>query len=768
MLYCSQHAAQCGVAAFPCIINVWPPAMSSQASCLGPEADFSSVYSGCCPPEGCSSTTSSQAACGSAGLRCEKAEGRSMDCCGHVDPVDLTANLPDKSYGAGDANRPGSAATSTAQCQGKGYSQSVRRQKGGLSAALKATSGAIESYNGLWCHAAEKNSGGDPLPDAQLASGLVGQGFRPAAAKAHELAVAAAMERLNRDPPARVPASTRCAASKVTSHDTPELDDAGCMDGAPGSVSEAWDSLPFFAPSLVDRLWAGRSSHGSSSPRAPQLHLLHPQPASQQQHRQQFSHKTLCPDEKPQPCQCAYLQSQQIRNDSAPLSHDVELPSVNSTPTAASADANPILTTQVPSATGIEPRPAAAIAAQPSQTGLNALPAPLFLETVPPALRVPDAVDFGDGASGDHPDLVAVHMPCMALVAAAAATTAAPRALGAAAATTASSGESSRGLRAVGRGHSGSGGAASGGIKMPPSAIHCLPSKPFSVSANSAAAIASVAPAPPLDLAAAAPPFPTRTSSYAEPGDISNAGLSALPPPRQQSEGEGQQQQRQHDTVSATLVAMAMSAYDLPRGHVHNGPRMPLGTSTSPPATNSCLVRNRQQPAPSPLRLSRLGAGLIDSGGYSSTAEGDLLAAAVPPAAACAGGGNPWTDHHHEPDSPVSQASTEWEPRVVTSLTASAISLCRTCEGRNLSQVNLYDTEKPAMISMSDSRTQWWGQGLGGGRFDETANARLHDCGSDSGRVRPRHGGIIGGGGRKGGETGQRRTAWWRWLLPFP
>ncbi|GIL66517.1 hypothetical protein Vafri_19980 [Volvox africanus] len=763
MLYSSQHTSQCGTAAFPCIINVWPLALSSQASCLGMEADCSSAYSGCCPPGGFSSTTSSQAACGSGGLRYEKAELRPMDFCAHVDPVDLTANLPNEGYGAGDPNRGDSAATSMARCQGNGIPQSVRRQKGGLSAALKATSGAVESYNSLWGHAAEKNTGAAPLADVQPATDLVSQGMRPAAAQAHELAIAAAMERLNSDPPVRTSANIRCTAAKITAQ---ELDDAGCADGAPGSLGEAWDSLPFFSPSLVDRLWAGRASHGSSSPHAPHLHLLHPQPASQQQQPQhKFNPKALLPGEIPQPCQCGNLQLQHLTNGSAPLSRDVDLPSVKSTPTAASADANSILTTQGPSGAAIEPFPAAA--AQLSPTGANALLEPAFVGTAPSALRAPAAADFGDGVSVDQPDLAAVHMPCMALVAAAAAATAAPRALGTAAATAAASGDSSRALRAGSSSPSGSGGAANGGVKMPLSATQCLPPKPLSASTIKTAAVAPVPPVAQHDSAAMAPLFPARTSSPTETGDISNVFLDALPPPRQQPEVEGrQQQQQQHDTISAALVAMAMSAYELPRGHVHNGPRMPVDTGTSPPATKSCFVQNRQQPAPSPLRLGKLSAGLIDGYGYSSMAEGDLLAAAAPPAAVRTGGGNPWNARPHEPDSPVSQASTEWEPRVTASLTASALSLCRASEGRNLSQVNLCDTEEAAMIS-SDCRTQWWGRDLTGGRFNEVENTRLRGCGRDRGPGRLRHRSIISGGGRERELIEQRQIAWWRWLLPF-
>ncbi|GLI62596.1 hypothetical protein VaNZ11_005134 [Volvox africanus] len=766
MLYSSQHTSQCGTAAFPCIINVWPLALSSQASCLGLEAGCSSAYSGCCPPGGFSSTSSSQAACSSAGLRYERAGRRSTDFCAHVDPADLTANLPDKGYGAGDPNRGGSAATSMAQCQGNGIPKSVRRQKGGLSAALKATSGAMESYNDLWGHAAEKNIGAAPSADAQLVTGLVAQGMRPAAAQAHELAVAAAMERLNSDPPLRTPASIRCKAAKITAHNTPELDDPGCADGAPSSLSEPWDSLPFFSPSLVDRLWAGRASHGSSSPRAPHLHLLHPHPAIQQQPPQQkYNLKPLRPGEIPQRCPCGNLQSPLLRNGLAPLSRDVELPSAKASPTAASADANSILTTQGPSVAAVEPFPAAA--AQRSPTGANALLKAAFVGAAASALRAPAAVDFGDGAPVDQPELAAVHMPCMALVAAAAAATAAPRALGTAAATAAASSESSLALRAVSSSHSGSGGAASGGVKMPLSATPCLPPKPLSASTNKPVAVASVPPAAQHDSAVVAPPLPTRTSSFTDPGDISNAYLPALPPPLQQPEAEGRQQQH-GDTISAALVAMAMSAYELPRGHVHNGPRMPLDTGTSPPAIRSCFVRNRQQPAPSPFRLDKLSAGLIGGGGYSSIAEGDLLAAAAPPAAIQTGGGNPWNARPHEPDSPVSQASTEWEPRVMASLTASALSLCRASEGHNLSHVNLCDTEEAAMISMSsDCRTQWWGRDLTGGRFNEDENTRLRICGRDRGLGRLRHGGIIGEGGRERELIEQRRIAWWRWLLPF-
>ncbi|GLC44608.1 hypothetical protein PLESTM_001620900 [Pleodorina starrii] len=817
--------------AFPCIVNVWPSALSSQATCLNGESSWDDACSGSNRPD-CDSVTSSQAACcDSTSLILEKsasADGTGTgDGCAHVShTAGPTVNAPGSPCRAGAA-----VGSANSQSPGGGSLNAVRKQKGGLSAALKATPGASAAdHNAL--AARGLNRVGAQLADAQRASGLIAQGTRVAAAQAHETAVAAAMANLNRGAmsSARSPADgQRTTVNKTVPPPTAttDLEEASrAGDAALSSVSEAaWDSLPFFSPSLVDRLWAGRASDdddsGTASPRSrhPIRHFhiqrlqqqhqqqqepqpqAQPQPHPQQPQREGGVRKRSHPGQRPKPARCLFFQQQQQqqqpRNGSAPPRR-ATLDSGASTPAAAaSIDADVVLAPRATAAAAaanqvqgnqVQGRGGAAAAVEARDRHVTGVPG-LSRGTqaapgVTSALTAAAAAAAASSSGG--------RVPCMALVAAAGAPAAAPRAGGpAAAAAAAGGGSSSSGCKRAAAG--GPDGRWRLAPKPPPGADKAAAAAaPAGVLAQAAAAAPATSAAPPggpdasscdalppQAIAAAVAPAPTAAAWAPEGGACCGIDvLAPVQPPAAAAAADSRAEQRPRvSSAAAALAAMAMSAYEAPRGHVHNGPRMPLGAAGSPPSLTASRPHPQEPaaeqtaPAPPPLRLSRLSAC-----GSGAAAAATAAAALMPDGAAesssrrddpWVGGGCPL----RELDSPVSQASTEWEPRAGASLAslAAAASLGVAWRGsagalgseRVYSQASLTgDSELGA--AGYDGRTQWWGRDLGAGRFHDGDDARMRRSQYERSPGRQRRGGAAAAAG--GGGAGRR--SWWWWLLP--
>ncbi|KAG2487716.1 hypothetical protein HYH03_013715 [Edaphochlamys debaryana] len=195
----------------------------------------------------------------------------------------------------------------------------------------------------------------------------------------------------------------------------------------------------------------------------------------------------------------------------------------------------------------------------------------------------------------------------------------------------------------------------------------------------------------------------------------------------------------------------APAFHSLLRGHIHNGPRLPLGGS----------------PVSSQHRTSNLGSAtgsVCCSGAHSPTvlAAAAAAAAVMPPGEAGVADGTP------APDSPLSQASTVWEhPQALGTYVVRSLHRPRwpprraATAGRRESEGSASSGSGIVAGSSRDARTQWWGLT---GHFDEAENERLrvrlwpHERPSwhGSGGAVPPLADV---------EAARRRKPWWQRLL---